>query len=226
MRLNKFIAQASGLSRRAADAAIAAGEVRINGEPAQLGQAVAESDQVTLRGRLLTTPVSSQTIMLNKPAGYVCSRDGQGRQTIYDLLSEEYHHLKPVGRLDKDSSGLLLMTDDGQLAYELTHPKFQKEKVYQVSLGRDLTEDARQKIVKGVMLDDGLSKLQLTGQGRDWTVKMSEGRNRQIRRTFAAIGYTVSKLHRTRFGNYRLNQLQPGEINILPSVSKTRSKLI
>jgi 23S rRNA pseudouridine2605 synthase len=132
---------------------------------------------------------------------------------VYDLLPSEYHHLNPVGRLDKDSSGLLLLTNDGQLAYELTHPKFEKTKVYQVALDKPLTDSDRQHITAGIDLEDGLSRLKLEKQASstEWLVKMSEGRNRQIRRTFAAAGYTVKKLNRIRFGDYDLGGLPQGK---------------
>jgi 23S rRNA pseudouridine2605 synthase len=212
MRLNKYIAQSTGLSRRAADTAISEGRVAVNGQAPKLGQDIAASDSVTLDGRPLTASTSTQTIMLNKPVGYICSRDGQGGRTIYDLLPAEYHHLKPVGRLDKHSSGLLLLTSDGQLAYELTHPKFQKEKIYEVRLDSDLTKEDQAKIAAGVMLDDGPSRLKLKPLGgHDWQVIMNEGRNRQIRRTFEALGHNVRQLHRTQFGSYKLNQLQSGK---------------
>lgn len=215
MRLNKFIAQATGLSRRSADAAIEAGRIRVNGQAPELGQPVTETDVVTLDGQPITPSVKTDTIMLHKPAGYVCSRDGQGAKTIYDLLPPEYQPLKTVGRLDKDSSGLLLLTNDGQLAYELTHPKFQKTKIYKVRLHKALEPLHHQMITDhGVMLDDGPSKFQLAkidGEGREWQVTMREGRNRQIRRTFSALGYTVRKLHRVQFGNYQLGKLKQGE---------------
>ena len=147
------------------------------------------------------------TIVLNKPVGYVCSRDGQGSQTVYNLLPEQYHHLKPVGRLDKDSSGLLLLTNDGDLAYQLTHPSFEKEKVYLVSVKPSLLAKDKQKIETGVQLDDGISKLTLIKRGGKWQVIMHEGRNRQIRRTFAILNYKVIDLHRIKFGQYKLEDL-------------------
>ena len=211
MRINKYIAQSTGLSRRAADEAIAQGRVSVNGSQPEPGQDINDTDQVTLDSQLLKPTEDTVTIMLNKPVGYVCSRDGQGSQTIYNLLPAEYHNLKPVGRLDKDSSGLLLLTNDGQLAQKLTHPSFQKTKVYQVRLGRDLTSAHLQAIKNGVELDDGPSRLQIQGAGRDWTITMSEGRNRQIRRTFAALGYMLSGLHRTQFGPYQLGGLAEGK---------------
>lgn len=220
MRLNKYIAQATGLSRRAADAAIAEGRVALNGRPAQLGDTAAETDTVTLDNRRITPAVKAVTIMLNKPAGYVCSRNGQGSKTVYDLLPPEYHGLKPVGRLDKDSSGLLLLTNDGDLANQLTHPRYAKIKIYEVALNKPL-EPLHQQMISdiGVTLHDGPSQLglePLDDTRRRWRVTMHEGRNRQIRRTFAALGYTVTKLHRTQFGQFLLNELQSGTLRETP----------
>ncbi len=215
MRLNKFVALSTGMSRRAADTLVAQGKIIINDSIGQLGQHIDTTlDIVTLDGKILELPRESVTIMLHKPTGYVCSRDGQGSRTIYDILPPHYHTLKPVGRLDKDSSGLLLLTNDGTLAHKLTHPSFQKEKVYEVKLDHDLKEADLDAITKGVILDDGPSSLSLTpvsASNTDWIVTMHEGRNRQIRRTFEAIGYKVVKLHRTHFGLYRLNDLKPGK---------------
>jgi 23S rRNA pseudouridine2605 synthase len=215
MRINKFVAQATGLSRRAADAAIQAGRVQINGQLAQLGDTVAPDSAVTLDGQTLTPDVKTTTLLLNKPIGYVSSRNGQGSQTIYDLLPQEFHHLKPVGRLDKDSSGLLLLTDDGELANQLTHPRYAKTKIYQITLDKPL-EPLHQQLINdtGIQLDDGRSQLQLAKQdeaGKQWQVTMTEGRNRQIRRTFTTLGYTVTKLRRTHFGSYQLEDLKPGK---------------
>lgn len=212
MRINKFVAQASGLSRRAADVAINQSRVEINGHAARLGDNVTAKDVITLNGKRLNTPELT-TIILNKPVGYVVSRHGQGSRTIYDLLPSELHHLKPVGRLDKDSSGLLIMTNDGDLANELTHPRFLKNKVYQVELDKPLQPLHHQMIHdRGIMLDDGISRLRLQKQhsAQNWQVIMSEGRNRQIRRTFAALGYRVTELHRTNFGFHELGSLGSG----------------
>lgn len=215
MRLNVFIAQATGLSRRAADSVVAEGRVTINGAISSPGQQVAPTDSVSLDGQVLTPPKQLPTIMLNKPVGYVCSRDGQGSKTVYELLPAEWHHLKPVGRLDKTSSGLLLMTADGQLANELTHPRNQKTKRYVVQLLKPLTLHDKKAIERGVMLDDGLSHLKLEGAARQWHVTMHEGRNRQIRRTFAALGYTVDTLKRTQFGPYQLGSLSVGTYRVV-----------
>ena len=216
MRLNKYVALATGLSRRAADDIIAKGEVLINNAPAELGQQIdPENDVVTLGGKTLTAPEERRTIMLNKPAGYVCSRDGQGSRTVYELLPTEYHYLKPVGRLDKDSTGLLLLTNDGTLAYELTHPSFEKQKQYEVELDHELSETDFETITKtGVQLDDGVSKFELNfinDSNREWKVTMAEGRNRQIRRTFETLGYQITRLHRTQFGDYELGITKTGE---------------
>lgn len=221
MRINKFIAQATGLSRRAADAALERGEITVNGQVPQNGQPVNDGDTVLYKGQPVQLQ-AVQTIMLNKPVGYVVSRDGQGDETIYDLLPPELHNLKPVGRLDKFSSGLLLLTNDGNLAQELTHPSHQKVKIYEITLAQDLQPLHRQMISDhGVMLDDGPSKLQLErlqeGNDRKWRIAMHEGRNRQIRRTFLSLGYGITNLHRTHFGDYQLGDLAMGKHRTIPA---------
>jgi len=217
MRLNQYIAAASGMSRRAADRAITDGRVQINDRVAVVGQTVEENSIVKLNGVELIPPKQKTTLIINKPAGYVCSRNGQGSKTIYDLLPPEFHNLKSVGRLDRDSSGLLLVTDDGQLANHLTHPSFVKEKVYHVMLNRPLEQPDQMKIEKGVTLDDGLSSLKLKRLQNDvsWEVTMHEGRNRQIRRTFAKLRYNVLQLKRIAFGDYNLGDLQDGSYRII-----------
>jgi 23S rRNA pseudouridine2605 synthase len=198
----------------------------VNGYPAPTGHSVAPEDTITYQGKNYTLaqiqdPAAKMTIMFNKPAGYVVSRDGQGSDTIYDILPEQYHSLKPIGRLDKYSSGLLLLTNDGDLAQELTHPKHQKIKIYEVTISQPLAPLHRQMIQDhGVMLDDGPSKFELerigTKDQKDddtlWRITMREGRNRQIRRTFLSLGYGVSKLHRTQFGSYNLEGLVSGDV--------------
>lgn len=219
MRLNVYIAQASGCSRRAADRAILDGRVSVNHQPSELGTVVDDNDQVTLDGKIVHLPKKATLLMLHKPVGYVCSRFGQGSETIYRLLPANYLFLKPVGRLDKASSGLVLLTDDGKLAHQLTHPSYQKEKVYQVILDKPLDTTSRQQISEQqVMLDDGLSGFDLQAldtSRRIWQIKMSEGRNRQIRRTFASVNYRVLSLHRSSFGSYRLNRLKAGQWQIV-----------
>ena len=248
VRLNKFLAERLGISRREADEAIAAGKVTINGEKASLGARIPtpvkidKSIKVCYNGKIVPFETEFLYLAFNKPVGYVCSRRAQGSTpTLYELLPKEYQKLKTVGRLDKDSSGLILLTNDGDFAYQMTHPKFHKEKIYEVELDRPL-EPLHQQMISdyGVMLDDGPSKFTIvtsTGDGfgggvprepsgggqkpagpverTHFTVILSEGRNRQIRRTFAALGYRVVALHRTQFGPYQLSGLKPGKYMIV-----------
>jgi 23S rRNA pseudouridine2605 synthase len=225
MRINRYIAQATGMSRRAADRAVSDGRIRINSAVAKTGQDVTDQQEVTIDGHVITPPVKTTTILLNKPAGYVCSRDGQGSKTIYHLLPEELHELKPIGRLDKNSSGLLLLTNDGLLAHELTHPSRQKIKKYEIKLDKSFQPLHRQMIQDyGVMLEDGPSKFAVERTNDDsellWSVIMTEGRNRQIRRTFSALGYTVTQLNRTHFGNYTLGVLKLGKYSIINTTNE------
>jgi len=215
MRINRYVALATGMSRRAADKAVTDNRVTVDGRQAEAGSVVGPNQTVTLDGRVIAPPVNTTTIILNKPTGYVCSRNGQGSKTIYELLPKELHELKPVGRLDKDSSGLLLLTNDGSLAHELTHPSRKKIKIYEITLDKPLAPLHRQMIQDfGVQLDDGPSKFNVErieeGNEKKWRITMYEGRNRQIRRTLAALSYTVIKLHRTQFGNFLLDQLGIG----------------
>ncbi len=218
IRLNKYLAHVTGISRREADELIEQGRVTVNGRVVELGQQIAETDLLAVDGRTVANTTPSYTyLLLNKPIGYVCSRKRQGDSpTIYELLPERYHALKPVGRLDRDSSGLLLLTDDGDFAHHMTHPSFHKNKTYEATLDHALEPLHRQMISDyGVDLEDGKSQLHLErlvdGDETQWKILMHEGRNRQIRRTFLALGYTVTKLHRTHFGNYQLSDLKPSE---------------
>lgn len=215
IRLNKFIAQHLNLGRRAADDLIAAAKVTVNGTPAVLGARVKQGDSVVAMGQTLTWIAQSAFVylLMDKPEGYVCSRRQQGdTPTIYSLLPAQYQHLKTVGRLDKNSSGLIVLTNDGDLAHKLTHPSFVKVKKYEVTLDKPLEPLHHQMIADhGIELPDGNSRLQLDrmreGDSTTWLVTMHEGRNRQIRRTFAALGYDVTRLHRTQFGPVTLAQL-------------------
>ena len=220
-RLNKLLALEKGISRREADELIHEGRVLISGKVAELGARVSPEDNITVSGEVLKRGTAYTYFLFHKPVGYVCSRKQQGENdTIYNLLPEDFHNLKPVGRLDKDSSGLLLLTNDGDFAYQMTHPKFYKNKQYNVSLDHDLTPLHHQMINDfGITLDDGPSKLTLERQtdanSKDWIVTMSEGRNRQIRRTFSSLGYNVTKLHRTNFGSYALGDIPSGEYKVI-----------
>jgi len=209
-----------GISRREADDLIEHGHVKVNGAKVTLGARFEQGDDITIRNQPLGESVAFEFLALHKPIGYVSSRKQQGEtQTIYSLLPDHYHHLKPVGRLDKDSSGLMLLTNDGDFAYQMTHPKFYKTKIYEVSLDLPLAP-LHQQIIgdHGIQLDDGPSQLVLervSDDRKDWIVTMHEGRNRQIRRTFNALGYTVTKLHRTDFGHYTIGDIKPGEFSIV-----------
>ena len=251
IRLNKFIAERLGFSRREADDLIASGKILVNDKPAILGARIDKTDKVCYNKKIIPFETDFLYLAMNKPVGYVCSRRAQGpAPTMYELLPKEYQKLKSVGRLDKDSSGLILLTNDGDFAFQMTHPKFHKEKVYEVELDKPL-EPLHQQMISdfGVMLDDGPSKFVVVKQEESlsrvfrsaaareiaapargdgpgergsrktaspaYTVILSEGRNRQIRRTFAALGYTVTKLHRTQFGKYQLSGLKPGEYVII-----------
>lgn len=219
IRLNKFLAERLGVSRREADDLIVAGKVFIDEKPAILGARIDKNSKVCYNKKTIPFETEYLYLAFNKPIGYVCSRRVQGDvPTLYELLPEEYRKLKTVGRLDKDSSGLILLTNDGNFAYQMTHPKFHKEKVYEVTLDRPL-EPLHQQMISdyGIMLDDGPSKFTVatsaTGPAERtrFTVILTEGRNRQIRRTFAALGYRVTALHRTQFGKYQLSGLKPGK---------------
>lgn len=221
LRLNKQLALQLAISRREADNLIDKGVVLINGTPATLGARYKAGDTITVDGKEIKADTAYHYLIFNKPVGYVCSRKQQGdNPTIYELLPPEYHHLKPVGRLDRDSSGIILLTNDGNFAFEMTHPKFNKTKIYNVRLESDLAPLHQQMISDhGISLEDGNSVLQLERMNqtdrKSWIVTMKEGRNRQIRRTFGALGYTVKKLHRTNFGNYALGDIKPGEFSII-----------
>lgn len=210
-RLNKHLALQLGVSRREADILIEKGRVTINGSIATLGARFSDNDTIDIDGKPLETAAEHIYLLFNKPTGYVCSRRAQGdNPTIYDLLPTKYHALKPVGRLDKDSSGLLLLSNDGDFAFRMTHPKFHKTKIYHVRLDRSL-EPLHQQMISdfGVHLEDGPSKFTVSRLDDipTYEIIMHEGRNRQIRRTFAALGYTVTRLHRTQFGSYSLGSL-------------------
>lgn len=213
-RLNKYIATNFGISRREADILIQQEKVKINGKVAGLGQRVEDGDIVTIEGRNVT-PKELTYIALNKPVGYVCSKKRQGSTpTIYELLPKELQELKSVGRLDKDSSGLILLTNDGDFAFQMTHPRFYKTKKYTVTIDRELAPLHQQMIADfGINLPDGLSKMgleRLNDDRKHWDVTLHEGRNRQIRRTFEALGYKVEALHRYKFDNYELAGLKEG----------------
>jgi len=215
MRLNKWLAEHSRYSRRAADALIQQGKVVINGQTAAIGQPYNDGDTVLIDGKIISqTTAKKVVVLLHKPTGYVCSRNGQGAPTVYSLLPVHLHSLDIAGRLDKDSSGLVVFTNDGTLLHSLTHPSHNKIKEYMVSLDKPLTTEHKNSIEKGIQLEDGVSKLQLTlidATKNKWQVTMHEGRNRQIRRTFEAVGYHTVVLHRTRMDDYKIGTIPTGK---------------
>lgn len=211
MRLNQYLAKHTALSRRSADVAIADGRVIVNGKLPEVGQQYHESDIIELDGAPLKQ-LKTTTIMLNKPIKTICSKTQQGNvQTVYSLLPEELQHLTYVGRLDKDTSGLLIMSNDGDLIQEVTHPSHQVVKQYEAQLPRVLRPQDLQALQAGVQLEDGISKLEVSGKGREWVIKIHEGRNRQIRRTFEKLGYELDRLHRSKVGKLTLGMLKTGE---------------
>lgn len=224
MRLNRYIATYSGVSRRKADELIVNGSVVVNRKLAHVGMEVSHDDIVIVAGkRLIPVQRTRSVVALHKPVGYVCSKDGQGSPSVYDLLPRSMGNLHIAGRLDKDSSGLVILTDDGLLLQEITHPSNNKIKRYNVTLKYALTRHATKQCAEGVNIGDTrLSKLLVTpikdrprgknlhDDGFTYEVTVQEGRNRQIRRTFEALGNHVIDLHRTHLGDYELGRLKSG----------------
>ena len=208
-------------SRRKMTDAIKSGKVQVNGVIAEnFRQPVnTETDRILFERR----PVNLQAeqvvyLMLNKPDGLLSTTsDDRGRRTILDILPEQYRHLRlyPVGRLDMDSTGLLIMTNDGALTYQLTHPKFEHEKEYLVQVDGTLTLRERQNLEHGVKLEDGLTAPAVIKEVRaspfNYSLTIHEGKKRQIRRMFAHLGYRVVTLKRVRMGNLTLGTLQEGQ---------------
>jgi len=217
-RLNKHIALILGISRREADSLIDKKQVSVDGETAQLGQQIDETSDVEVKGESINKTSKLAYIALNKPVGYVSSRHKQGDSpTIYSLLPPEMHYLKLVGRLDRDSSGIILLTNDGDFSHSMTHPSFSKVKIYELELDKPL-EPLHQQMISdhGVQLEDGTSKFLVEKlDKKGYKITMKEGRNRQIRRTLGSLGYTVIKLHRTQFGNFLLDGLPEGEYRLI-----------
>lgn len=214
MRINAYIAKVTGMSRRQVDRLIESGRITINDHEATIGMQIDLTSTIKIDGQHIKTNQEDLLISINKPAGYVVSRKGQGAKTIYELLPTSLHHLKPIGRLDKDSSGLLLLTNNGKLAHSLSHPSNHKIKTYKVTLNRSFRAEDSRKFETGVRLEDGISQLKvkdISSDSKTITLEMEEGRNRQIRRTLEALGYKTITLHRISFGNYNLLNLSPSK---------------
>jgi 23S rRNA pseudouridine2605 synthase len=212
VRLNAYLARAGVASRRGADELIKAGRVRVSGQPGALNTFVETGDRVELDGRLLT-PQHLAYVLLHKPAGVVTTaRDPRRRPTVVDLVGHEAR-VVPVGRLDADTTGALLLTNDGPLAHRLAHPRYEVEKVYEAEVEGEPSDEALRRLRDGVDLDDGRtaparvrrlapSKLELA---------LHEGRKHQVKRMLAAVGHPLTRLHRSRYAGLTLDGLEPGE---------------
>lgn len=213
MRLNRYLAAAGVGSRRHCDELIEAGRVTVNGQVCtNFSTQPAEDDHVKVDHRLVRLELP-RTIVLHKPAGFVSTRrDPHARDTIFDLLPAKFSHLFNVGRLDTQSEGLLIITNDGELAQRLTHPRYKVDKEYEVFLDRPWDPELTIKLTRGILLDDQRARIARlhTVTPTRLRVVLQQGINRQIRRMFEALGYKVKRLVRTRIGALRLGDLPLG----------------
>ena len=222
-RLNKFIASSGLCSRRKADEYIEQGKVGVNGKiVTELGYQVGPKDKVTVDGQLIK-PQKLEYYRFYKPAGYITTSDDEkGRKTIYDIIPPELKHLKPVGRLDKDSTGLIIMTNDGNLINEMTHPSIKVPKIYVVSVNGKVTSEDGEKMFNGIEIetDTGEKKtacaevfpIEITNKSSILRVTLYQGINRQIRKMFAAQGFEVVSLKRIQHATVTLEGLKKGMI--------------
>jgi 23S rRNA pseudouridine2605 synthase len=211
MRLNAFLARAGVASRRRADELIKAGRVTVNGQAGQLNTVVRAGDRVEVDGRGVERQ-RLRYVLLHKPAGVVTTaRDPQGRPTVVQLVPDE-PRVVPVGRLDADTTGALLLTNDGQLAHRLSHPRYGVEKTYVAEVEGDPDDQALQNLRDGIELDDGPTapaRARRLGRGRVELV-LHEGRKHQVKRMLAAVGHPVTTLHRSAYAELTLEGLEPG----------------
>ena len=227
MRLNAYLARAGVASRRGADELIKAGRVTVNGEPGQLNTFVQSRDRVELDGeRVELQPLTY--VLLHKPAGAVTTaRDPHGRRTVVELVDHPAR-VVPVGRLDADTTGALLLSNDGELAHRLAHPRYEVEKVYEAEVEGDPSDEALEQLRNGIELDEGPTspaQARRLGPGRV-ELSIHEGRKHQVKRMLAAVGHPVTRLHRSRYAGLTLEGLEPGQWRELePSeVERLRSK--
>ena len=225
--LLKALAEAGIGSRRWLADAIKQGRVKVNGEIAEdFRQPVnVETDHISISGQPVDLkPRQLIYLMLNKPKGVMSTTsDERGRRTVLDILPEKYHHLRlyPVGRLDKDTTGLMLLTNDGELTNRLTHPRFEQQKEYLVSIAEHLNQDEKRKLEQGIELEDGLTHPALVNEIEsppfNYSIAIHEGRKRQVRRMLASLGYRIPALKRVRMGNLHLGSLREGATRELTS---------
>lgn len=223
MRINKYLAESGVCSRRAADKLITDGLVKKNGKICSLGEEVdVSNDKVTVDGKPVNVVKTFEYYIMNKPKGYVCTvKDDKDRKTVMDLLPKNTPRIFPVGRLDYDSEGLLLFTNDGELAFKLTHPKNEIPKTYLVKTEKPVTDKDLSALRSGVVIDGVKTKkcnvalIETTKKGSKLNVTITEGRNRQIRKMFEAVNNCVDFLKRTKIGDLKLTGLNRGEIRKL-----------
>ena len=218
MRLQKYLAHAGIASRRKAEDFIVAGHVRVNGKVVrELGTTVSDTDRVELAGKPVVIPDEKRYLVLNKPVKVMTTmRDPGGRRTVASLVPRDTGRLLPVGRLDYDTAGLLLMTNDGELAHVLTHPKYGVDKTYRAVVAGRLQGEDMKRFIEGMRLDDGKSRpakvrvVRVGPAASEVDLTIHEGRNRQVRRMFEATSHPVISLVRLRFGPLSLGDLRPG----------------
>ena len=218
IRLNKYIASSGLCSRREADELIEAGKVNVNGKTiTEFGYLVQPKDKVFVDKKMVR-PVKHEYYKFFKPAGYITtSADEKGRKTIYDLLPENLYHLKPVGRLDKDSTGLLILTNDGELINQLTHPSVKVPKVYLVSIDSKIHKHELEQMALGIEIEKGkvayanIQVLEMDNKSTTMKITLFQGLNRQIRKMFESIGKNVIFLRRIQIGEIRLGGISSGE---------------
>ena len=218
MRLNAYLARAGVSSRRGADELIRAGRVRVNGEVAGLATFVDRGDAVELDGHRLE-PESLSYVLLHKPSGVVTTaRDPHARRTVVDVVGHE-HRVVPVGRLDADTTGALLLTNDGPLAHRLMHPRYEVDKVYVADVEGRPSDEALRALAEGVELEDGRTAPARVRRLAPSTVELTlhEGRKHQVRRMCEAVGHPVRRLHRREYAGLRVDDLEPGEWRELTS---------
>lgn len=216
MRINKFLAAAGVASRRECDKLISEGRVTVNGKTAELGLEVGGDDEVFVNGNKVVLK-KNEYYLLNKPKGYICSvSDEKGRKTVMDLMPQNVGRIYPVGRLDYDSEGLLIMTTDGELAQKLTHPSNEVPKTYLVKIDGTITEAALNPIRSGIEIDGYVTKkckAHIVETNKSYTkihITITEGKNREIRKMFEAIGKEVTLLKRIKIGEITLRGLDRG----------------